>query len=126
MKLDRGEGRVREREEEHRDAQVPAVVEQRQEAPVEPAQRPDAEDPLQQQQGGRAEGADQQRLDRRVRPQREAESDEEREVAADAGGERHVVAALLRIPEHGLVGVRHAYPASGSAALSTSRAWPRL
>ena len=40
-----------------------AVVEQRQEACVEPRQRADAENDVQQQEGGRAERANQQRLD---------------------------------------------------------------
>lgn len=51
---------MRQRDEEGQRAEMPAVREQRQEAPVEPRQGPDRQDEAQQEEGAGAGGADAQ------------------------------------------------------------------
>ena len=62
VELERREGAVQEGHGRHGDAQVPAVVEQRQPPRVAARERPDAEDDVQQHERRRTEPADQQRL----------------------------------------------------------------
>ena len=83
------------------DAQVPAVVKERQEAAVEPRQRADAKDDVQQEESASAERADQENFvaDARVTRIRQLSDDEEdRQIRCDAGGKSAVVNALVAIP----------------------------
>jgi len=64
MKLDDGKDAVDQRDEEHRHAQVPPIVKQRQEPAVQAAQRTDTQDQRKQYKRKRAKGSNEERLGR--------------------------------------------------------------
>ncbi len=112
---------MRQGEDEHGHPQMAPVVEQRQEARIEPAERSDRQDHVQQQEGAGAEGADQHGLGGGVGMEREADADEDPQVDDDAGDHHPVVDLLLPVPADGLVGDAHgALLMAGTAPLATT------
>src|SRR5579871_1176158 len=96
-------------EHEHGDAEVAAVVEQRQKSAVEPAQGADAEDDVQQEKRGGAESADQQGFGGGVGVDQRPDSHEEREVQRQSAGEDAVVNLLGAVPTHRQIADTHWY-----------------
>ena len=121
VELEERETAVRQREDEHRDAQVAAVPEQRQESAVEPRQRADREDDMQQRQRERTEGTDQQRLGGDLGTPPEADADEDREVERGGTQEHGVVALLPRRPADGDVAGAHRVESDGKAVRRQGR-----
>ena len=76
MELENGERPVRQRQDEHRYAQVPPIVQERQESTVEPAKRADAQDDVQQQQRRSPQSSDEQRFRRGVRMHERSDPEE--------------------------------------------------
>src|SRR6266849_1881711 len=98
MKLDQGKRAVRETEEKCGYPQVSAVVEQRQKAAIQPAQGPDAQHHIQQQECSRSERANQQRLGRCTRVEPGAYTNKTPEVQRQQRQECDVVYLLLPVP----------------------------
>ena len=115
------DAKSRERGQEHRHAEVAAVVEQGQKAAVQPAERADAEDDVQHQERRGAERADEQRLDGHVRIDERASDGEDRDVATEQQCEDGVVPPLLRVPADGAVGDAHDDAPRGSSAPGAAR-----
>ena len=109
------EPEMRDRDQKRQHAEMPAVVEQRQEAAVEPRQRADRQDHGEHQEGAGAEGANpdvdrvRQILRRMPLPiDRGKAGDEERD-----GGEQHaVIDELVPVPLHRAEADAHAFVAS--------------
>src|SRR5258708_2288714 len=94
---------MRESQQKHGYAQVTAIVEQRKKATIEAAQRADAQNQMQQQQRGRAEAADQQRLRRGIGMDQGAESHKHCQVQQNRGSQHRIVDPLLAIPSDSLI-----------------------
>src|SRR5262249_48961313 len=107
VKLDDGERAVGERQREHHDAEVAAIVEQREKASIETRQRTDAQDDVQQRKSRRAERSDQQRLDRQLGTKRRLRAKKRRDKGADQTRGRQIIAALLGVPGDGAVTGAH-------------------
>jgi hypothetical protein len=127
VELDDREATMGESEGEHRHAEMAAVVEQRQEAPIEPRQRPDREDDVQQQHRRGTESTDEERLDRHLWRQGRAGRNEQRQIDHDGGEQGQVVEPLLPVPSDGPIGVAHgALTRADQGVDATSSPWPRL
>ena len=90
--------RVQQRDEERQHAEMAPVVEQRQEAAIEPRQRPDRQDDRQHEEGAGAERADAQ-IDRRRQVLGRVEPIRQSQIAADIerdAGEQDAVVDELR------------------------------
>ena len=107
MELDEGEEAMGKGYPEHEDAEVTAVVEQRQEPRVEAAEGTDGEDDVEHQKGECAESANEKSLRRGGGMEEGAGAGEGRQIQDDTRGEGEIVDPLLTIPGDGLVGEAH-------------------
>src|SRR6266849_3396161 len=98
MKLDQGKRAVRETQEKCGYPQVSAVVEQRQKAAIQPAQGPDAQHHIQQQECSCTKRANQQRLCRRAWVTPSAHTNKNSEVQRQQRQKCSVVYLLLPVP----------------------------
>ncbi len=107
VELQQREAGVGRRQQEHGHAQVPAVVEQRQPAIVQPGEGPDGQDRGQQQEGAHRQAADQQGFRGGFGMAQGTRTDEQHEVQADRGQQPQVEAALVGIPGDGAIAEAH-------------------
>ena len=112
-----GEGYVRvvEREQAHGDTHVPPVVEKWQEAPVEPAERTDREDHVQQDEGRRPVSSDPKVHYLDVRVDLRCQPEEPLDVDHDPHDESGIVDQLLTVPADCAIRNRHENYCSDSA-----------
>jgi hypothetical protein len=101
---------VDERDEECQHAEMPAIVEERQEFRIEARERADAEDDRQHQEGAGAEGANAQvdpfrRVLRRI--VRRSDPHESDQVCGNGGEQDRVVSVLRRVPLDRLITRAH-------------------
>ncbi len=109
VKLNQRERAVYQGNEKRRHAEMSAVIEQRQEARIEPAQRPDCQHDVQEQRRAGATRKNDQRFYGRVRVDQKPTGDEHGEVPDNADQNCGVVAALLTIPPDGAIEGAHDY-----------------
>ncbi len=111
------EGRMQRRDDECQDAEMPPVVEQRQEARAQPRQRPDREDRGQHQERAQAEGAD-AKIDpgRTVfgRMQVRLNGDERDDEGRNDGEQDGVVDQLVAVPLNGAEADAHERASAGA------------
>src|SRR5206468_11628846 len=85
-------------EQAHRDARMAAIIEQREELFIQPAERSNAEDDVQENESRRTERANQQNFVRDEREPQFGEYTEENEKRAYAAEEHEIVNPLLPVP----------------------------
>src|SRR5207247_8435019 len=85
-------------EQAHRDACMAAIIEQREELFIQPAERSNAEDDVQENESRRTERANQQNFVRDEREPQFGENTEENEKRAYAADEHELVNPLLPVP----------------------------
>jgi hypothetical protein len=103
MELHDAKNAVNRRHDEHRDTQVSPVIEQQQESFIQPTQRPNGQDYVQQQQSQCPGRPDNQRFYRVLRVKNGRQGRKEAKVHTDENKESPVVTLFLRVPQDGLV-----------------------
>jgi hypothetical protein len=107
MKLNDREDAMHQREQRHRHSEMAAIVEQREKARIEPRQRTDGEDDVQQQKPRDRREADDESLRRRARMPQRGDRAEHARGEQDEAEQREIVELLLPIPADGFVSVAH-------------------
>ncbi len=121
MKLEEREPPVSQRNEKHRDAEMTAIVKQRQEGTVQPAKRTHDQDHMQHEQGAGPQPSDEQCLYRGVRMDESSETDKDAEIDEYEGEHQQVVVSFLPVPSDGPIAVAHSFPlTSGINACGSS------